>query len=40
MTGAVNEVTPYPGGGLETFHPDALDFELGRKWSLPGRRQR
>lgn len=35
----LSEVTPYPGGGLETFHPDALDFELGRKWNLPGRRQ-
>ena len=31
----LGEVTPYPGGGLEVFRPDALDHELGQRWCLP-----
>ena len=29
------ELTPYPGGGLETFSPDRWDRWLGNHWSLP-----
>lgn len=29
------ETTLYPGGGLERFKPDWLDFELGDAWTLP-----
>ncbi len=29
------EYTPYPGGGLYRFEPEAFDRELGRHWTLP-----
>ncbi|MCV7433920.1 ATP-grasp fold amidoligase family protein [Mycolicibacterium bacteremicum] len=29
------EYTPYPGGGLYRFKPEAFDRELGRHWTLP-----
>jgi hypothetical protein len=31
----LGEVTPYPVGGLEPFHPRQADLEIGAAWSLP-----
>jgi hypothetical protein len=31
----LGEVTPYPMGGLEPFHPSHVDLEIGAAWSLP-----
>jgi TupA-like ATPgrasp len=29
------ELSPYPGSGIEPFHPTSFDDELGAKWKLP-----
>lgn len=35
----IGELTLYPGGGFEAFHPPEEDLILGRKWTLAARHQ-